>query len=135
MSLCHKIKFSNPFFLATWWLKPFILQTKIIWSYTIYSLKYLRSTPWDCKDIEIRKSKFVAKTQFFCEWRNPLYLDCVKAFDFREILSKSLLFLSNEINAMFEENNCYQKEYTSISIQPAYLLCGTRAGSTTNWVL
>ena len=28
------------------------------------TLKYIRFTPSDCKDIEIRKCKFVAKTQF-----------------------------------------------------------------------
>ena len=30
------------------------------------SFKYQRSTPSSCKGIEIRKSEFVAKTQFFC---------------------------------------------------------------------
>ena len=44
---------------------------------------------------------------------------------------------SNEINStlkLFLNNkNCYQKEY-STSIQQAYLLCKTRAGSTTYWV-
>jgi len=31
-------------------------------------LKYLRSATFDSKDIVIRKSEFVAKTQFLC-WR------------------------------------------------------------------
>ena len=32
----------------------------------ILSLKYLRYTPIGCKDIGIRKSEFVTKTQFLC---------------------------------------------------------------------
>ena len=41
-----------------------IFQTQIIWSNRIHSLKYLRSTTFGSKDIVIRKSEFVAKTQF-----------------------------------------------------------------------
>ena len=35
-----------------------------IWSNKIHRLKYQGSTTMGCKDIEIRKSEFVAKTQF-----------------------------------------------------------------------
>ena len=41
-----------------------IFQTQITWSNRIHSLKYLRSATFGSKDIVIRKSEFVAKTQF-----------------------------------------------------------------------
>ena len=41
-----------------------IFQTYIIWFNRIHSLKYLRSATFGSKDIVIRKSEFVAKTQF-----------------------------------------------------------------------
>ena len=47
-------------------LSFFIL--KIIWSDRIHSLKYQRSTTLGCIDKEIRKSEFVARTQFLCPY-------------------------------------------------------------------
>ena len=41
-----------------------IIQTKKSLSNRTHSLKNRRSTKSDCKDIEMRKSEFVAKTQF-----------------------------------------------------------------------
>ena len=49
---------------ATWYWKPLIFQTYTIWSYRIYTLKDLNSKTCGCKDIGMRKSEFVAKTQF-----------------------------------------------------------------------
>ena len=43
-----------------------IFQTLIIWSTRVHSLKYLRSTTLGYKDMGIRKSEFVTKTQFLC---------------------------------------------------------------------
>ena len=43
-----------------------MFQTQIIWFKRIHNLKYLRSTTFGSKDIVIRKSEFVAKTQFLC---------------------------------------------------------------------
>ena len=40
---------------------PLIFQTWIIWSNIIHSLRYVRSTTLDYKDIGIRKSEFVGK--------------------------------------------------------------------------
>ena len=60
----HKLEFYNPYIFATGWRKPLIFQTYMIWSNRNQSLKYLRSMSLGCKDIGIRKSKFVAKTQF-----------------------------------------------------------------------
>ena len=57
-------KYLNSYIFTTWWCKLLIFQTKCIWSNTIHSLKYLKSA--GCKDIGIRKSAFVAKTQFLC---------------------------------------------------------------------
>ena len=59
LSLCHKLKFSNPYIFTTGWRRPLIFQTYIIWSNRIHSLKYLRSTTLGCKDIRIRKFEFV----------------------------------------------------------------------------
>ena len=65
LSFCNKLKLSNPYIFATWWYKPLIFQTKIVWSNRIHRLKYLRSTIFGCcKDKGIRKFEFVAKTQF-----------------------------------------------------------------------
>ena len=64
LSLCHKLKFSNPYIHGTWCCRLLIFQTKIIWCNRIYSLKYLRSMTLGCRDIGIRKSEFVSKTQF-----------------------------------------------------------------------
>ena len=38
LSLCHKFNFCNPYIFATWWCKPLIFKTYIIWSNSIYSL-------------------------------------------------------------------------------------------------
>ena len=59
LSLCHKFTFCKTYIFSTLWCKPLIFQT-----YIIYSLKYERSTSLGCKDIEIRKSEFAAKSQF-----------------------------------------------------------------------
>ena len=64
LSLCHKLKYSNLYILKNWCDKPLIFQIQVIWSNRIHSLKYLRSTTFGFKDIVIRKSEFVAKTQF-----------------------------------------------------------------------
>ena len=64
LSLCHKLKFSNSFIFAISLYKPVIVWTLIIWAYGIHSLKYLSITTLGCKDIVIRKSEFVAKSQF-----------------------------------------------------------------------
>ena len=42
--------------------------------FIINSLKYLRSTALGYKDIEIRKSEFVAKTQLLC-LNTPVFFD------------------------------------------------------------
>ena len=64
LSFCRKLKFSNPYICAAEWFKPLIFQTLNIYSNRIHSLKHLWFTRLDCKDIRIRKSEFVAKTQF-----------------------------------------------------------------------
>ena len=64
MSLWNKIKYLNLNIFRTRGCKPLIFQAQIIWSKKIHSLKYLRSATFGSKDIVIRKSKFVAKTQF-----------------------------------------------------------------------
>ena len=64
LSCCNKLQLSNPHISATEWCKPLIFQTYIIWSNRNHSLKYQRYTTFGCKDIEIRKFEFVAKTQF-----------------------------------------------------------------------
>ena len=37
LSSCHKLKFFNHYFFATWWCKILIFQTKINWYNTIHS--------------------------------------------------------------------------------------------------
>ena len=62
LSFCHKLRFSNSNNLATRF--PFIFQTINSGRSNSLSLKYQRLTPSGCKDIGVRKFKFVAKTQF-----------------------------------------------------------------------
>ena len=66
LSLCHKLKFSNPNIFATQCRRPQIFQTMNSVRSNSVSLKYQRPTPSGCKDIGVRKFEFVAKTQFFC---------------------------------------------------------------------
>ena len=51
MSLCHKLKFSNPYIFANWWCKPLIFQTRVICPNRNHNLKYLRSTTLYCKEV------------------------------------------------------------------------------------
>ena len=68
LSLWNKIKYLNLNIFRTRCCIPLIFQTQIIWSNRIHSLKYLRSATFGSKDIGIRKSEFVAKTQFlYCK--------------------------------------------------------------------
>ena len=60
LSLCYKIKIFIFYIFAAWWGKPLIFKTWILWSNRIYSLKYLSSTTFSCKDVGIWKFKFVA---------------------------------------------------------------------------
>ena len=64
MRLCHKFWFSNPYIFETQCRKSLIFHTYIIWTDRSHSLQCQRSTILGSKDIGIRKSKFVAKTQF-----------------------------------------------------------------------
>ena len=66
LSFCHKLKFSNSYNLATRFLRPLICQTNNSVISNSLSLKYQRFTPSGCKDIGVRKYKFVAKTQLLC---------------------------------------------------------------------
>ena len=67
MSLCHKLWFYNSYIFGIQCRKSLIFQTYIIWSNRIHSLKYLRSTTLESKDIWFRKAEFVTKTQFLCK--------------------------------------------------------------------
>ena len=64
MSFCHKLRCSNSYNLATCFPRPLIFQTINSVRSNSLRLKYQRSKPSGCKDIEVRKCKFVAKTQF-----------------------------------------------------------------------
>ena len=86
LNLCYKFNFCNPYIFATWLYKPLIFQTHIIWSNSIHSLKFQRSTTLGCSDIEIRKSEFVAKAQFLY----LLQLETLGAYKFVILKSTSL---------------------------------------------
>ena len=64
LSLWNKIKYLNLNIFRSRCCKPLIFQTQIIWSNGIHNLNYLRSATFDSQDIVIRKSEFVAKTEF-----------------------------------------------------------------------
>ena len=98
LSLLNKIKYLNLNIFRFWCCKPLIFQTQIIWSNRIHSLKYLRSATFGSKDIEIRKSKFVAKTQFlltFVYLFKCVFLHCLYRFIRQYHNSKlKIMFLS-----------------------------------------
>ena len=64
LSLWNKLKYLNLNIFRSRCCKHLIFQTQIIWSNKIHSLKYLKSATSGSKDIVIKKSEFVAKTQF-----------------------------------------------------------------------
>ena len=68
MSFCRKLKFCYPCILATRDCRPLIFQTLNFVRTKSLSLKYQRFMPLGCKDLWIRKLKFVRKTLFpFCQ--------------------------------------------------------------------
>jgi len=64
LSLCHKLWFLITYIFGTKCRKPLIFQTYIISSNRSHSLKCNRSTTLESRDLGIRKSELVAKTQF-----------------------------------------------------------------------
>ena len=64
LSLWYKLRFSNTSIFATQCRRPQIFQTMNYVRSKSLSLKYQGFLPSDSRDIEIRKFKFVAKTQF-----------------------------------------------------------------------
>ena len=64
LSFCHKLKL---YFLITIFFQP---DCGNLWyfnlDYLIYQNSEFENTPWGYKDIETKKSKFGAKTQFLC---------------------------------------------------------------------
>ena len=64
LSLWPQTLIYNPYIFGTQCRKSLIFQTYIICYNRIHSLKYLRSTTLESKDIGFRKSEFVVKTQF-----------------------------------------------------------------------
>ena len=69
LSFCHKFKYSYPYILATQCHRPQIFQTISSVRSNNLSLKFQRFTPTGCRDIEMRKFEFAAKTQFLSKHR------------------------------------------------------------------
>ena len=61
LSLCHKLRFSNPYIFATQWRWPAIFQ---IMNTVRSNLKNQRFTSSGCNDISIKRFEFVSETQF-----------------------------------------------------------------------
>ena len=70
LTLCNKLWFSNPNIFGFQRRKPLKFQTMTFVRSNNISLKYQRFTTLGSKDIGIRKSEFVAKSQFIWEsWK------------------------------------------------------------------
>ena len=110
LSLCYKLKLSNPYILVISWCKPLIFQTQIILSKKIYSLKFLRSTTLGCKYIGIIKSEFVAKTQFLSNENSPLQFT-----NWWKTENVSAIYLLNGWIWPLSNLGDYQEGYTSSS--------------------
>jgi len=67
--------------LATRFPRPLIFQNINSGRSKSLSLKYQRFTPSGCKDIGVRKCKFVAKTQFLSENENTKIFDGFESED------------------------------------------------------
>ena len=61
---CHKLCFSNSYNFALKFRRPELFQTMNSVRSINHSFKYQRLKPAGCKDIGIRTSEFVTKTQF-----------------------------------------------------------------------
>ena len=96
----------------------FDISKSIIWYNRIYSLKYLRSTTLESKDIWFRKVEFVAKTQFLSLISN--FLPCMH---YPKLLStQSILKMRNGFCSTLDGNSCIVKiEINSWS--QALLIC------------
>jgi len=64
LSFYGKNRFSDLYIVLTQCRRPSIFQTMYSVISNNLSLKYQRFKPSGCRDIEIRKFKFVTKTQF-----------------------------------------------------------------------
>jgi len=64
LSFCHKLGFLNPNFFKTKCRRPLIFQTMSSGGSNNVSLKYERFASSGCRDLGIKKLRFVAKTQF-----------------------------------------------------------------------
>ena len=64
LSLCHELRFSSPYIFATQCRRTYIFQTMNYVRSKDIDLKYQKFTLSGCKDIGVRISEFVAKTQF-----------------------------------------------------------------------
>ena len=106
MSLCHKLWIYNPYFFGTQCRKSLILSY-IIWSYIIHSLKYLRSTTLESKDIVFRKAEFVAKTQY-------LWHSFISISRYRIISSDKLSWVS--INSKYAQVSSYTPFHVSFTV-------------------
>ena len=84
-------------------LKPLIFQAQNILSNRIHSLKYLGSTTFGFKDIVIRKSEFVAKTQFlnFCLENLEEPRECLKLRFKNSNLSRLTSLVYRQIKYIF----------------------------------
>ena len=65
-SLYHKLWFSNSYIFAVQCYRHLTFQTMTSVRSNNISLKYQRFTTKGSKDLEIRKSEFVARTQLLC---------------------------------------------------------------------
>ena len=82
LTLCHKLWFSNPNLFGTQCRKPLIFQTYLFWSNKSHSLKFQRFTTLESKDIGIRKSEFVAKSQFLWDFSVAQFVQELQHFYF-----------------------------------------------------
>ena len=119
LSLCHKFKFSNPYFFATWWCKPLIFHTLIIWSNRIHSLKCLRSSTLGYKDTGIKNQSLWQRLNFFI-WV-PLFIGhcnlCMKDHLKLRLQSLYVEIIPAVLNTYkFEIESFAQRSYLQIKI-------------------
>ena len=81
LSFCHKLKYSYPYIFSTHGHRPQIFQTINSVGSINLSLKHHGFTLSGCRDIEIKKFEFVAKTQVLYQ----TWFMCNKYSNFRSL--------------------------------------------------
>ena len=93
LSHCHKLWFSNLYIFVIKCRRPLIFQTMNSVRWKNQSLKYQRFPPTGGKNVGIRKSEFVTKTQFLWSQHLKTSKNLKSQNSIQDCLSQTFAFL------------------------------------------